>query len=125
MSKNKLELVICRTCLRDNPGEGDFTNFETNAKTYQSAFKEGWLKKTAEIKYQNCFAQCEHFHCVQITKDNEGFLLKKISTPEKLGSVVSWLKEVKSGTQNFALPTELSEHLIGPVRHPQEKYKKI
>lgn len=125
MNKDKLELVICRTCLRDNPGEESFADFESNASAYQSAFKESWLKKTAEVKYQNCFAQCENFYCVQVIQNQQGFLLKKISSREKMNHVIAWLQRVKKGVQAFELPSELRDHLIAPVKNPQEKYKKI
>ncbi len=123
MGKSKLEMVICRTCLRDNPGSGTFTDFEHNAKHYQESLKEGFLKKTADIKFQNCFAQCENFHCVQVTQGGRGYLLKKISTPEKQQQLVEWLRESKQKGL-LELPDTFSEHLIGPVE-TQEKYQKI
>lgn len=123
MGKNKLEVVICRTCLRDNPGTGTFTDFETNAKHYQESFKEGLFKKTADLKFQNCFAQCENFHCVQVTRNGIGYLLKKISTPEKQAQLVHWLRDNKD-CDRLELPEALSDHLIAPVQS-KEKYKKF
>lgn len=123
MGKSNLELVICRTCLRDNPGAGNFSDFETNAKSYQEALKAGLFKKTAQVKFQNCFAQCENFYCVQVTQGGEGFLLKQVSTLEKQQELLDWLKESKRQGQ-LELPESFSEHLIAPVK-PQEKYKKF
>lgn len=123
MAKNKLQVVLCRTCLRDNPQEGDWKSFEANAKVYQQKLKDGFLRKHAELRFQNCFSYCEKFHCVQVTKNGEGFLLQKISTPQKVNDLVDWVKESKKSPY-FELPHSLHDNLIAPVK-PQEKYKKI
>ena len=124
MSKNKLQVVLCRTCVRDNPGQGMFQDFELNSKAYQSQLKAGLFKKHADLKYKNCFAQCENFHCVQVTKNGEGFLLKKISTPEQVQNLIEWVKEAKEHSA-LSLPKVFQTQLVAPVSEIKEKYQKI
>ena len=116
MAKGKLKLTICRTCLRDNPGEGPWASIETLDQEYKKHLGSGWFNKTAEISYQNCFAQCENFYCLQVTAQGSGYLLKKISTPEKIQAVVNWIREAKAQKQNkLKVPDCLAEHVIAPV----------
>ncbi len=122
MSSYRPKLVICRTCVRDNPKETPFSDFEENAKHYQNLLKEGFLKKTADLHYQNCFAVCENFHCVLVHHGHKGFLFKKISSVEKIQSLVTWLKELKEGAP-IEIPQELQENLLKEVKEI-ENYKK-
>ena len=123
MTKNKIQVVICRTCLRDNPEEGSLSSFEENAKVYQQGLKKGFLKKHGELRYQNCFTHCEKFHCVQVTRNGEGFLLQQVSTPQKIKDVLDWVKESKA-TSRFEPPHSLHDNVIAPVKS-QEKYRKL
>lgn len=115
MASNPIEVTICRTCLRDNPGEGTFANYETNAEYYRGHFKEGWLKKTARIKYQNCFANCERFYCVQVTQGDQGYLLSQISNSQKQQALIDWVRQCKVRGK-MTIPDELKDHVIAPVK---------
>lgn len=117
MVKNKIQLTLCRTCVRDNQGEGVFADIETVEKVYRQKLKSGIFGSLASIKLQNCFANCESFHCVQITDHEKGFLLKQISDPEKIESVCEWVKLSKAnGTME--LNEGLKGHLIETVKVP-------
>src|ERR1700752_2959405 len=80
MSKNKFKVVVCRTCVRDNPGEGPFANPEITEKTYREKLKEGFFRSAAELNLHNCFNYCEQYYCVQVLGPTHGFQLKKISS---------------------------------------------
>lgn len=122
MAKNNIEMVLCRTCVRDNCEEGFFQNFDEAAQFYKDRLNLGLFRKAARLKYQNCFAQCENFFCLQVSRNNKGFLLKKISSPEKIDSVIDWVKESSQG-KDFQLPQKLEENLIRHVE-VSEKYQK-
>lgn len=122
MAKSELQVVICRTCLRDNPGEGNCESFQKNVQFYQDRFKEGWLKKTAQLKYKNCFTHCEKFHCVQVTQGGRGYLFKKISSPQVQQDLVDWVRQCKS-QDKIEPPETLAGHIITPVQ-TTEKYQK-
>ena len=115
MSSKKLKLTVCRTCVRDNPGEGIFENAESVEKTYRQQLKQGLFGSVAEIKMQNCFSECENFHCVQLTDDTLGFRFKKISSPTKVDELIRWVKAVKE-TGRMDLPESLIGHLIEPIK---------
>ena len=115
MSQAKLKFLICRTCVRDNPGEGVFSTIESLEKTYRQQLKSGLFSSVAEIELQNCFSECENFHCVQLTDAQGGVRLKKISTPQQLQQVVQWIKDCqKSG--KVELPEGLQEHHLQTIR---------
>ena len=124
MGKQKPQLVICRTCHRDNPGEGDFANFASAAKKWKRALVPGIFNKIADVKYQNCFAQCENFYCVQVTQNHEGFLLKKISTPEKMNQVIDWITSAPEN-KPLQIPESLRDEVLKQVSVQGEKYHKI
>ncbi len=115
MAKSKLKLTICRTCVRDNYGEGIFSNIDLVEKSYKDRLKEGRFGSAAEIALQNCFTECENFHCVQLADEAMGFRLKKISTTEKINEVSDWVKQVKN-TGRWDLPETLISHLIEPIK---------
>ena len=115
MAKPRLKLTICRTCVRDNYGEGIFSNIDLVEKTYKERLKEGRFGHCAEIALQNCFTECENFHCVQLADEEMGFRLKKISNLDKINEVSQWVKQVKD-TGRWDLPEELIPHLIEPIK---------
>ncbi|MCP5467793.1 MAG: hypothetical protein H7A32_00815 [Deltaproteobacteria bacterium] len=123
MSSSRPKIVICRTCVRDNPKKAPFTNFEENAKYYQSLLKEGFFKKSADLHYQNCFAVCENFHCVLVHHGHRGFLFKKISSVEKIHSLVAWVRKLEQGVVP-EIPEDLQENLLKEVKEI-ETYKKF
>jgi hypothetical protein len=122
MAKSELQVVICRTCLRDNPGEGNCESFQKNVQFYQEQLKDGWLKKIAKLKYQNCFTHCEKFHCVQVTGNGRGYLFKKISNPQVQQELIEWVRRCKSQGK-VEPPEKLVQHIIAPVQSTA-KYQK-
>ena len=65
----------------------------------------------ADLEFQNCFAHCEHFYCVQVSLRDWGYLLSKIDSEEKLKQVVQWVKEAKKQGE-LKLPPALKDHVI-------------
>jgi len=120
MSKSKLKLTICRTCIRDNYGEGIFSDIDQVERAYRRGLKDGAFSSSAEVCLQNCFTECENFHCVQVENEQAGFRLKKISTPEKIEEVTRWMKEIQRSGR-LDLPDPLIPNLIEPIKIPYEK----
>lgn len=120
MSKSNLKLTLCRTCVRDNYGEGIFSNIDMVEKAYRERLKGGLFGSLADIQLQNCFTECENFHCVQVESGNAGFRFKKISSPEKIEQVTQWMKEVRR-TGRLDLPDHLIPNLIEPVKTSSTK----
>ncbi len=110
-----LKILACKSCLRDNPGKGVFSSPESYEKEYKEKLKEGLFRKTAQFELQSCFAECEHFHCVRVMKGKTGVHLKKISSPEKIGEVIEWVKQAKR-TNFFEVPENLKENFLYEVK---------
>lgn len=115
MSKTKPKVTICRTCVRDNYGEGLFSEIDLVEKAYRERLKTGVTGSAAEIVLQNCFTECENFHCVQVESDAAGFRLKKISSVEKIDQVADWIRDIHR-TGRLDLPDNLISNLIEPVK---------
>jgi hypothetical protein len=111
MAKNKIKLTICRTCIRDNEGEGVFSQIDLVEKAYKERLKEGLFHSAAEIKLQNCFSQCENFHCIEVADQTKTYQLKKISNIEKVESVCDFIKKSKTSGQ-LEFPEELRDNLL-------------
>lgn len=111
---DKIKILACKSCLRDNPGEAAFSSPENYEKAYKEKLKEGLFRKSAHFELHSCFAECEHFHCVRVMKGNVGVHLKKISSPEKINEVIEWVKSSKQ-TNSFEVPEHLKEHLLYPI----------
>ncbi len=108
---DSFKILACRSCLRDNPGEGVFASPENCEKEYKAKLKEGLFKKTAHFELQSCFAECEHFHCVRVMKGKVGVHLKQISSPEKIDEVIEWVRLAKQ-TNSFEVPDHLKGHFL-------------
>ena len=119
MSKNKPKLTICRTCVRDNYGEGLFSEIDMVEKAYRERLKTGITGSAAEIVLQNCFTECENFHCVQVENEEAGFRLKKISSIDKIEQVTTWIRDIHS-TGRLDLPETLIPNLIEPIKVSKE-----
>ncbi len=102
-------------CLRDNPGSGPWSNAQALQCEFKRQLGSGWLRPLAQIDFQNCFAQCENFYCVQLTASGSGYLLKKISSPEKIEALVRWVRESQKDRGSLQIPDDLAEHIIAPV----------
>ncbi len=115
MTTKKIHLTLCRTCIRDNPGEGIFKAPEALEAFYQKKLREHSLDGVVELKMQNCFAECESFHCLELNRQHVGFRLKKISNLEKTEAVLTWLKQI-SQSERLDLPENLLENLLEPLK---------
>ena len=115
MGNKKLKLLVCRTCIRDNPGQGIFATVDSLTDVYKKGLKKGLFSCSAEMDLQNCFTECENFHCVQLTDSDKGFRLKKISTPEKIETVLQWVKQVEKSGQ-LELPESLKDNLLETIK---------
>ncbi len=113
--KSPLKLTICRVCLRDNPGLGPWTDETTLKCEFKRQLGSTWFRPLAEIDFQNCFAQCENFYCVQVTAWGSGYLLKQISTPEKIQALVRWIRAAQNHQGVLKISDELAEQVIAPV----------
>lgn len=105
------KILACKSCLRDNPGEGVFATPESAGKAYREKLKEGLFRKIAHFELHSCFAECEHFHCVRVFKGKMGVHLKQISSPEKIDEVTEWVKHSKQ-TNSFDVPEHLKDNLL-------------
>ena len=105
------EILACKSCLRDNPGEGVFATPESCEKEYREKLKEGLFRKTAHFELHSCFAECEHFHCVRVMKGKTGVHLKKISSPQKIDEVIEWVRLSKQ-INSFEVPEGLKGNFL-------------
>ena len=115
MASSKINLTLCRTCVRDNPGTGIFENAEALEAFYKKKLRESALDQVVELNFQNCFAECESFHCLELKRHDAGFRLKKISDPQKTEAVLNWLKQIQQN-QRLDLPENLIENLLEPLK---------
>ncbi len=111
-----LKILACKSCLRDNPGEGVFASPENAEKEYRGKLKEGLFRKTAHFELHSCFAECENFHCVRVLKGKVGVHLKQISSPQKIDEVIEWVKLSKQ-TNSLEVPECLKENLLYEVEN--------
>jgi hypothetical protein len=119
MSQAKQKLTICRTCVRDNYGEGIFSDVDQVEKAYRERLKARLWGTVAEVGLQNCFTECENFHCVQVEHGQAGFRLKKISSLEKIDQVTGWIRDIQQSGR-LDLPEGLISNLIEPIKVPKD-----
>lgn len=108
------KILACKSCLRDNPGEGIFSSPESAEKEYREKLKEGLFRKTAGFELHACFAECENFHCVRVLRGKEGFHLKQISSVRKIEEVIEWVRLAKQ-TNFFEVPEGLKGNFLYEV----------
>ncbi len=113
MQKNKLQLTLCATCVRDNYGEGIFATIDNFEKSFREQLKSQNCS-AVEIKHQNCFNSCENYHCVQVSDGQTAHQLKKISNPQKIAEVAGLIKKSQHG--KLEIPENLKENFIETVK---------
>jgi len=117
MGKMRLQITLCNTCVRDNYGEGLFSTTENVEQAYRERLKGLSPDLMPEFKQQNCFNLCEQFYCVQVDNRDQGFLLKKVSDPDKIRTVCEWVKTcAQSG--KFEVTETIQGHLAETVKIP-------
>jgi len=112
MSKARIQITLCNTCVRDNYGEGIFTNTDRVEDAYRQQFRQlGPSSRMPVFKQHNCFNFCELYHCVQVEGPGKTYLFKKVSDTGKIASLCEWVRQVAEGKAQ-ELPKALKELLI-------------
>ncbi len=118
---SKITLLVCRSCIRDNPqSDPCFLNEATLRATYQKKIKKGLLGgDLCELRITDCLTNCQNPNSVQIERDDGEMLFGGILTQKNADQVIDLVKTVVNACHALGPSEELEEKLVF-VRPKQE-----
>jgi len=120
MSKKKIVLQVCRSCIRDNEQSDPTLKDEaTLRKTYQEKLKRGLFGRVAELRIVDCLTNCANPNSVQIQRDDGEILFGKICSQSSVDAVIQLSDELRDPSKELVPSKILTPHLIFVRPHTQ------
>ncbi len=113
MSSRKVTVLVCRSCIRENPqSEPALANEESLRITYKRKLKRGFFRNLAELQIVDCLTNCQNPNSVQIDCEDGEMLFGRISTCQKVDEIVVLVNKLRDLSEPLKTSEILAENLI-------------
>lgn len=120
---SKIKLLVCRSCIRDNPqSDSLFASVENAKQVYGKKLRRNFFGTHAELKWVDCLTNCHRPNSVQIeTLSGEEILFAEISSNNKMDEVIEMVKKFSKSSEPVTVPASLQENLRW-IHNPERKH---